>query len=62
MGKKQKRMIEGDIWTHSGGIPRTKTKARDLAKELRSGGLKARVLPCTRKKGKFEVYVRKRRK
>ena len=60
MGKKQKRIIEGRLWTHSGGIPRTKTKARDLAKELRSGGLNARVLPSTMRKRKFEVYVRRK--
>lgn len=64
--RRQRRIIEGKVWTHSGGMPRTKLKARNLAAELRqgtakTGRLNARVLPSIIREGRFDVYVRRKR-
>ena len=61
MLRRQKRTIDGKVWEHSGGIPRTKADARALAEELRSSGLLARLYPSTTKKGKWDVYVRRKK-
>jgi len=52
------KVIGGLVYKHSGGKPRTKSEAEDLAKELRSWGNLARVVESKKFEGSYIVYLR----
>jgi hypothetical protein len=52
------KVINGLVYKHSGGRPRTKSEAEDLAKELRSWGNLARVVESKKFEGSYIVYLR----
>jgi hypothetical protein len=54
----KKRTFAGLVYTHSGGRPRDKKEAEELAKELRSWGNLARVVPSKKFEDSFIVYMR----